>query len=121
INVDVAIVVNVAGGRAHRAEIAGSLHDQLGAEFALALVDIQDAFAEFVDDIQVGPAVVVGIQPDSGEGGSAPAADAAARFGHVLEAPVAEVAPQFIGARLACAAAQPGAGTGLAWSQKIKV
>ena len=65
---------------------------ELLAESAVALVEQEKAVAELVDHIQIGPAVIVGVEPDGGAAGAL-AAFGAAGGGHVLEAPVAEIAP----------------------------
>ena len=59
---------------AHRAEVARPVGEVLFAERAVAVVEQQHAVAEFVDDVEVGPAVVVGVQPDGAEGGPMAAA-----------------------------------------------
>src|SRR5579884_4410423 len=68
------------------------------AEMAVSLVVQKDAVAEFVNDIQIGPTVVVGIEPDGAEGGGAVAAGAALGC-HILESPAPHVAPQTVALR----------------------
>src|SRR5207249_1717046 len=87
---------------------------------AVLLVDEQDAVAELVGHVQVGPAVVVGVEPDGAEG-RAEAAAGAGGLGHILELPVALVAPQLVAFALAALAVDPGVGLAGAGPGDIQV
>ena len=97
-------VVKMAVSGAHGAEIARAVHERLRAEGAIAVIQQQHTVAEFIGDKDVGPAVVVGIEPEGGEGRAVAAAGPGSR-GHVFELPVAFVAKKLVfpGARPALA------------------
>src|SRR5262249_20044576 len=102
-----AVVVDVPASDAHRAKIAGALNQGVFSEMTIALVVEEDAVAELIDDIEVGPSIVVGVEPDRREARAAiPAGAAGGR--HVLESPVAEVAHQIVAFRAANATLDPG-------------
>src|SRR5262249_57557050 len=67
IEIDVAVVVHVADGQPHAPEVHRAVGQGAGPKGAVPVVDQQDAVAELVDDVEVRPAVVVGVQPGGGE------------------------------------------------------
>src|SRR5262249_13863540 len=74
----------------------------------------------FIADVQIGPAIVVGIEPDRGER-RAVAAGRPTRGGDFLELPVALVAEQQIAALPAALAVEPGADLGRAQTGHIEI
>ena len=81
---------------------------QLLAKSSVLVVDKQHAVTEFIDDIQVRPAVVVGIQPGGGES-RAVAGPCATLFRDVPKTPMAQVFPELIALiRIAALPRQPG-------------
>src|SRR6516164_4337215 len=115
-----AVVINVAAGDAHGAEVVRPLHESMLAKGAISIIQQKHAVAEFVGDIKIGPAVVVDIEPDSTEN-RARTPGRAAFFGDVLELPVAQVAPKLVAAFVATVAIQPRLLFALAWPGHIKV
>src|SRR5207244_12145459 len=81
----------------------------------------ENAAAELVRNVQVGPAIVVGIEPDGGERGAL-AAGGARGNGNFVELPISsiaeEIVPILFGTPLAV---QPGAGPRRCEAGEVKV
>ena len=120
VKIDMAVVVEVAGRDPHRAVVARAAVDRLLSECPIPPIDEQDAVAELVDDVEIGPVVVVGIEPDRGEGGAV-AARCIAGPRDVGELPVPQVPPEPVGHLAAPLAVDPAPGPQLARARHEQV
>src|SRR5262249_15431462 len=98
-NVDMAVVVDVSHCDAHGPEIGGLVCEGMAGKSAVAVVNQKYAIAELIGDEQVGPTVIVNVQPGGCECGALAAARPADP-GHVLELPTATVAEQDVAPRV---------------------
>ena len=111
VQVDVAVVVDVAGRHPHGAEVSRAAREGVFPKGAVTLVKQQDTVPELVGHVQVRPAVVVGVEPNRAEGGTV-AARGAAGGSDLFELPVPLVAEEQVATLAAALAVEPGTGPG---------